>query len=222
MKKVTLSLAITAIMIPLALFAQNQAPVSTNDKIDSIYSLQKKMYVESKTGPLANKNYGVELNIARLLMAGDLPSFSGTFSLFNVNRQAEIAFPVYIQSASKATNFSEFSLDCHYRYFLGKTQNGFYLSGFARYAYLHGPLKSTFDLFGAPSITPTSSENKLGIGVGIGYRIFSYKGLYWGSSLSFGRYIVGKSEKFNSDSFGALDDLPYIIDVELLKFGWAF
>jgi hypothetical protein len=66
------------------------------------------------------------------------------------------------------------------------------------------------------------NESKLGIGVGLGYRIFSYRGLYWGTSISFGRYLIGKNNKFSGGFLTYDDDNQYILDIELLKFGWAF
>ena len=72
---------------------------------------------------------------------------------------------------------------------------------------------------------PYKTENKFGMGVGIGYRIFFkngiYNGMYWGASLSVGRYISGKKHQFIHDAAGG-DDEQNIIDVELLKFGYAF
>jgi len=208
------------VMFPMLLTAQVRDTVSTSAKIDSIYNLQKKIYYESKNTPLNNKKYGVEVNIFRLLALSDATTLSGSFSLFNVNRNAEIVFPVYYQSPQKINDLSEFTLDCHCRYFLRNTQNGFYLSGFARYAYLNGVLGDITMLGSEPTDTK-GSENKFGIGVGLGYRIFSYRGLYWGASFSFGRYLIGKSNKF-AGGFLSLDDSQYIVDAELLKFGWAF
>jgi len=64
--------------------------------------------------------------------------------------------------------------------------------------------------------------NKLGIGFGMGYRIFSYKGLYWGVSASLGRYFIGENDMFQSSSYFADDDSEMIFDFEFLKFGWTF
>jgi hypothetical protein len=61
-----------------------------------------------------------------------------------------------------------------------------------------------------------------GAGVGIGYRKFSYRGLYWGASLSLGRYFIGKNDRFYGSWLSYDDDNEIIIDVEFLKFGWAF
>lgn len=213
----------TALSIPALVVAQSNNAGGSDAKIDSIYKLQKKMYNESKTGPLADKKFGVELNIARLLMADKVSSISGGFSLFGVDRHAEIAFPVYAQFATSSQEFSEFSIDCHYRYFLGEMQKGFYLSGFTRLVNLSGKLGDNESLYGYNNANlGNGNETKLGIGIGLGYRIFSKKGLYWGTSVSLGRYIVGKNDRFVGSYFTLDDDSPMIFDVEMLKFGWAF
>lgn len=216
----TLLLAVT-ISLPIIVSAQVKDTLSTSAKIDSIYSLEKKIYREVKNEPLADKKFGVEFNFVRLLLMNEAFSLSGSFSVFNVNRHAELAFPVYYQHPKNSADLTEFTLDCHYRYFLGRYQNGFYLSAFTRYAYLNGTLGDN-ELFESPSPGIKDTEHKLGIGVGLGYRIFSYKGLYWGTSLSFGRYIIGQSKKFAGDFLSLDDDEEYILDVELLKFGFAF
>jgi hypothetical protein len=53
---------------------------------------------EVKISPLANKNYGVEINLFRLLAIDKAPTFRGIFSLFNVSQNAEIVIPFYYQS----------------------------------------------------------------------------------------------------------------------------
>jgi hypothetical protein len=218
-KSKTLLIAVAA-LLPMLLTAQVKDTLSTSAKIDSIFNLQKKMYSESKNEPLHNKKYGVEINLFRLLLLDEAQTFSGSISLFNVNRNAEIAFPFYFQKPKKSVDLTEFTFDCHFRYFLGNTQNGFYISGFARYAFLHGTLGSNNPFSQSSNIA--AEENKFGIGFGIGYRKFSYKGLYWGTSLSFGKYFIGENNKFYGDFLTIDDDNKYIFDWELLKFGWAF
>jgi hypothetical protein len=206
---------------PMLLMAQSKDTLSMSSKIDSIYSMQKKMYIESKNEPLGNRKYGVEINVFRILAIDKATTFSGSFSLFNVSQKSEISFPFYFQDPGEKNDLTEFTLDCHYRYFLGNTLNGFYLSGFSRLAYLHGTLGNNY-FYGNTMNYPTGNEGKFGLGIGLGYRKFSYKGLYWGASLSFGRYIVGKSNRFQGGFLAADDDNDFIIDAELLKFGWAF
>jgi hypothetical protein len=201
-----------------------------SSKIDTIYILQKEIhktqkqiYSEQKNDPLFDKNQGIEFNIFRLLANDESLSLSGSFSLFNSKSNVEIAFPVFYSNPDDPRKMEEFTIDCHYRYFLGNTLNGFYLSGFARYAHLKGYLGGTdFGNLFRETLTKKSTENKIGVGVGIGYRIFSYKGLYWGTSASFGRYIIGENNKFHGDFLNLDDDGKIIIDFELLKFGIAF
>lgn len=220
----TLLVVIVCLWSPFS-WAQDkkQDSLSVSSKIDSIYMLQKKMYKETKNIPLTNKNLGIEFNIVRLLLIEKAVSLSGGFSLFGVNRHAEIAFPIYYSSPEDPKDLKELTIDCHYRYFLGNTQNGLYLSGFVRYAHLKGYLgDNDLHLFDDETVDEKSSENKIGIGVGVGYRKFSYKGLYWGTSLSFGRYFIGKNNEFYGSFLSYDDDNKIIIDFEFLKFGWAF
>jgi hypothetical protein len=223
-------------LLPLLAAAEIDSPppagMKDSEKIDSIFVMQKQVLRTVKNDPLADKRFGVEANLARLLYTGDDAfSFSGGVSLFAVERHSEIAFPFLYYtaktSASRADgttyrdDFNLFTQDAHYRYFLGNTQNGFYLSGFARYAHLSGIKGDLFDFLDSTATNAHGTEDKLGAGVGLGYRIFSYRGLYWGCGASFGRYFVGDNDQFRG-SFGLFDDGEYIFDVELLKFGWAF
>jgi hypothetical protein len=218
-------MVVIACVWPFLSSAQERTRDKPSDsvKLDSILTLQKKMYSESRNMPLADKNFGIELNIFRVLLIDRAVSLSGGFSLFGVNRHAEIAFPIYYSNPEDPKDLKELTIDCHYRYFLGNTQNGLYLSGFVRYAHLDGYLGDN-DLFHS-DVTNADikiSENKMGAGVGIGYRKFSYKGLYWGTSLNFGRYFIGKNDQFYGIFLPIDDDNKIIIDVEFLKFGWAF
>ncbi|HOC23782.1 MAG TPA: hypothetical protein PKJ13_00650 [bacterium] len=202
--------------------------LSTEAKIDSVYQLQKQIYREIRNEPLAGKRFGVEFNFIRALVIEEDVTLSGGFSLFDVDRNAEIAFPFYYANPGDAQSMHEITLDCHYRYFLGNTRNGFYLSGFTRFAHLEGyEEQSQAPFWDVPELAEIrTTRNKIGIGVGLGYRKFSYKGLYWGCSFSFGRYLTGRNDIFysNWDDFASLnnDDGKYIFDIEFLKFGWAF
>lgn len=195
---------------------------STSAKVDSIYALQQKMYDENKNNPLFGKNYGIEVNPVRLLFITDSFTFSGGFSLFDVDRGAEIAFPVFLQIPDDSDYLSEFTLDAHYRYFMGNTQNGFYISTFARYAYLEGVLGDVVFFDDEITSNERGSEHKFGIGFGLGWRKFSYRGLYWGTSFSVGRYLIGENEKFASNLLDIDNDNEIIVNFEFLKFGWAF
>jgi hypothetical protein len=207
---------------------QDSLPVSSKidtiaTKADSSYTLYKGIYNETKNIPLKNKKFGIELKFFRLLLGKDF-SLSGGFSFYNVNRHAELAFPIYYSNPKDPKYMKTVTIDCHYRYFLGNTQNGFYLSGFVRYAHLNGYSVDTgaFFLPGGQNIGVETRENKFGLGVGIGYRKFSKRGLYWGSSISLGRYLNGENDKFYEPGFEINNGQKKIVDWEFWKIGWAF
>ncbi|MDB5105004.1 MAG: hypothetical protein JWP91_2693 [Fibrobacteres bacterium] len=227
-----------AALVPMMATAEDAKTGATDsEKIDSLLVMQKQVVRTIKNDPLADKSFGVEANLARLLLATEFTSFSGGVSLFALDRNAEIALPFYYGKSESHlesgdaqlsnVDFTEITQDIHYRYFLGNTQNGFYLSAFSRLAWLDGVKgDNEFDGFlDTANTNPPdrrSTEAKLGLGVGLGYRIFSYKGLYWGCGMSFGRYVLGENDKFRGAFFSLDNDEKFIFDVELLKFGWAF
>ena len=194
-----------------------------SEKVDSVLinqnimmETQSKILSEVKyIDNLAGKKYGVELNLVNLLLssANDALSISGTFSLFNIDRNAEIAFPFYYDTSEK-TDRKIIQFDGHYRRFLGEHQNGFYISVGTRFSQLTGPKKGDWFWDVEEEII---TENKMGIAFGIGYRKFGRNGLYWGTSLIGGRYFADESE-LSGFFFGNGNS---IIDVELLKFGIA-
>ena len=199
-------------------------------KVDTVIEKQDRIYSKVENNPLQGRKYGVELNLFRLLTIQDNSnSFSGTVSYFNHARNAEIALPLFYSAERYSGDdgkFTLFTVDAHYRNFLGDTLNGFYVSGFGRLARLYG---RTGDYWQWSSLDntaarPYATETKFGIGVGIGYRIFSKNRIYWGASLSAGRYIVGENDKFYSPNFFNTinEDSQTILDIELLKFGYAF
>ena len=195
-------------------------------KVDTVIERQGRIYDKVENNPLQGRNYGVELNLFRLLTIQDVShSISGTVSYFNHARNAEIALPFFYWSDRYGGNegrFTLYTLDAHYRYFLGDTINGFFVGGFGRLARLHGRTGDGWDVFIDNIAHPYATETKFGIGVGVGYRIFSKNGIYWGTSLSAGRYISGENDKFISANFFGDEDSQTIIDFELLKFGYAF
>jgi len=251
MKKniIALFVIITCLTFPLfsnTIIIKNEAgkegdTLSTKSKIDSIYltqkqmrNIQQKLYKTLRNKPLQDKKYGIEINILRLLFFGTNNVFfnhtlSGGISFFNIDRHAEIAFPFYYSHPEfnwdddwevEEDKLQQFTLDCHYRRFLGNTQNGFYISGFIRYANLRG--YEGYCYYWGDDNHKKSTENKLGVGIGVGYRKFSYKGFYWGTSLNLGRYIIGENDKFKGEFFEYDNDNEVVYSFELLKFGWAF
>lgn len=165
--------------------------------------------------PLANKTAGIEFNPAYFLLASvnDHTVLSGGVSFFQVNPKAELAFPLYYHSFSEdGLQNSIFTLDTHYRYFLGEHREGFYLSVGGRYAHLTGEDSENNKVV-------QTKVNKFGVMFGIGYRVYSKSGFYWGTSLSVGRYFSGQEDQL--EKLG-LDATKYLLDIELLKIGYAF
>lgn len=210
-------------------------------KVDTVMTTQDTILGVVDENPLDGRTFGIELNPFRLLFLDkESKSISGTVSIFDVDNSVEFAFPFFYGVSNEQDGFyngtnvgplRSFTLDAHYRNYFGKRLKGFYISGFGRFAAINGSVGDDFDFSYIYSSTPPQysrdTELKLGVGFGIGYRIVSKSGWYWGTSLSVGRYIVGENNKFVSPSggpFGAseLDDLEYIVDFELLKFGMAF
>ncbi len=200
-------------------------------KIDVIEENTRLARETLRDEPLGERRYGVEFNLIRPLMwGGDERTLSGGFSYFDAERKVEYAFPVMWSSAehdnywgvgdaADGKRLNTLTIDAHYRKYLGDTLNGFYISGFARATHLDGVLQN--DDY---SVIKNGSEFKLGVGFGIGYRIISRSGIYWGASLSLGRYLVGESDQFRETNgiSAEHDDAETIVDVELLKFGMAF
>ena len=176
--------------------------------------------LQGESLPLQGKKLGVEFNFPRILTYSDSwKSASGSFSYFNQQDNVEIALPWHMAfytdkfDETGEEHYDVYNVDIHYRKFLGPKMDGFYLSGFVRYSYLNGLLEHE------DSYKKTS---KLGLGVGIGYRIFpKTQPFYWGVGLIVGRYMTGENELYREVGL-SIEDAPYIVDIELLKFGYAF
>ena len=169
--------------------------------------------------PLENKTIGIELNPLSLLFIDKGYGIAGTVSVFSWKRTAEIAFPVMLEQQGDGGNGSfVFNADAHYRQFLSGRQRGFYLAGFTRYQ------SANYHEFSFTNNTgQEKSLNRMGLGFGIGSRIFSRSGWYWGWSLSLGRFLIGG--KVGDDELPDIFSLwskDFIFDFELLKIGFAF
>lgn len=189
------------------------------EKQDKIIEKQERIYAQvTPSNPLAGKKYGIEFNPAYYFLASGNNDtvLSGGISFFGIDRQAEIAIPIYYGDFGASDGLSDayriFTVDAHYRYFLGPVQDGWYVSGGARYARIEGNSST-----GYPRKKITA--DKLGLAFGVGYRVFSSKNIYWGTSLIVGRYYTGTDKEFEAI---CLDCEKTLIDMELLKFGYAF
>ena len=228
-----------AIAVPVLADAQDS---TTGAKIDTILIYQRAMLeMQKKTleevqyeEPLANKSAGIEMDLAYMLYSTGRDYFTlpGTISLFNVKRTVEVAFPIFYQHGTKHVDGGSVSggydvpltlldVDAIWRQFIGKHQDGLYFSGGLRYTYIKGVEGGGIDFLGislgpgGPAIT----VNKIGAHFGIGYRVFTKSGFYWGASVVFGRYFSDDTRDVQEVT---LDDTKTIFDVEILKFGFAF
>ena len=155
---------------------------------------------------------GIEISPVRLvLQESDRHTFSGGFSYFLREQNAELHFPIYIEQ-SKYTSYNEqiATFDAEYRKFLNK---GFYVGGLFRVAKLWGGEEN-------------KSTIKLGLGTSIGYRFVFDNALYFGVGASFTKYFTGENDIFGSG--GGIDmtyldnDTKGIFELEFLKIGYAF
>lgn len=171
---------------------------------------------------LNDKKKGIEINLLRILTYNNYFSFSGTYSIFDAKNKNEYAFPVFYGDPVEKGEMRTISADIHIRHYTGNSLKGFYCSGFARLANLRGYRTDYYDAFIHQSNQDKISITKLGIGLGIGYRVMLDKNLYWGTGLILGKYISGESAVLFNDSQEISDDDPFILDAEFFKIGWAF
>lgn len=225
--KTRIALSVLSALLLQTSFAQVD---SVHSKLDTLVSgqkqilqMQEKIYAEVYSEPLTGKHWGLEFNPAFLLLTGasDALGLSAGLMLFSLDRGAEIAFPVYYYNKTGDKPLTHLNIDAIYRRFLGKHQEGFYISIGIRYTYLRGrdggliPLSS---IFGGPEAAIVT-QSKMGAHFGIGFRLYSESGLFWGMSIYAGRYFSGHENDITSV---LTDDTKKLYDFEILKFGIAF
>jgi hypothetical protein len=194
---------------------------NTLSQVGEIHSMVKDLHQGLVESPIQGKNWGVEVDPFFLLFSSSsFAMINGTVSNFSFDRSAEIAFPFSYEFSDENSTYL-FDLDAHYRYFLSGIQKGFYIGGFVRYQY-ESYLYSNFDDNSQTSVSEKFSSNRGGLGFEIGDRVFSRKGWYWGWSLDCGRLFGNEGpDSYASALPNALFD-ELILDVELLKVGFAF
>jgi len=197
-------------------------------QLDTLLTNQQKMLNNQEkilneveyVDPLKGITFGVELNPVIFLWSSTQDTgftVTGSVSLFSVTDRAEIAFPFYY--ATGENELKSFSLDCHYRSFIGKHRIGFYFSSGLRYTYLSGREGDSFFGISYGEKGEITSTSKLGVTFGIGYRKYGINGWYWGTSLFGGRYFSDEKTDYIG---GGLANNKSIIDMELLKIGKLF
>jgi hypothetical protein len=159
---------------------------------------------------------GIEVNPLRLFTYSDeYKSFSGAFSLFLDEQNAEVRFPLYWGKEDKnGVTQSLTTVDAEYRYYYeGINMESFYVGGLGRVANLS---TNQNDL----------STTRFGLGMLLGYRYFTHNDFYFGSSISVVRYLSGESEIFNNDAVGydffLEDDGDIAVTIDFINIGYKF
>jgi hypothetical protein len=181
--------------------------------------------------PYLNTKYriGFELNPGLILYASDKKAtvISAGISVFPNNRKTELAVPIIYEYSKDDDWFSgnyfgkSINIEFHYRYYLMGKLGGLYNSVGLKYNYAFlEPEEDPEDYY---ELSKKESLNRLGLGFGVGYRIFSDNRLYWGIGIFVGRYIFGRdiSDKISINSMFTRDE-NYFATIQLLKFGFAF
>lgn len=181
--------------------------------------LLKNQIQQNNNPSFIQKKFGVEINpFYLLLLHREEQILSGSFSYFDHQNNVEYAFPIhyYKFNSDHSDDYEQYTIDLHYRKFLDDKIGGAYLSGFARLAHLEGNVYDNSDY-------KSAEQTKIGIGAGVGYRYFSNNNFYWGAGLSLGAYIGNHRDlEYDTPAFFIGDDHTLIVDIEFLKFGWAF
>ena len=187
---------------------QDQEDITNDSLAVLIKEHSTQIIKEIITDPLKDKRYGIELSPLYTMFDGFTPnggfSFSGSYSIFTLFKDAELALPFSYHSydhydyySNETTSRSYFYIDSQYRLFLGKYRNGRWIGTGIRFY---------------KGEDNEGSYSKGGISFGMGRRVFSKKGWYWGSSLYLGKYYFGQKDRESSSFF----------KLELFKFGFAF
>jgi len=181
--------------------------------------------------PYLNTKYkvGFELNPGLLLYASDKEAtvISAGISVFPNNRKTELSIPIIYEYSRTDDWFNgnyfgkSINLEFHYRYYLIGKMGGIYNSVGLKYNYAY--LEPEEDPEVEYEYFKKETVSRLGLGFGVGYRIFSDDRLYWGIGIFLGRYIIGRdiSDKISVSSMFTRDENLFVT-IQLLKFGFAF
>jgi hypothetical protein len=180
--------------------------------------------------PYLNPKYhfGVELNPGLILYARGQKStvVSAGFSYFPKNRKSELTIPIVYEYSKNGKWFhydfgKSINLELHYRKFLPGKVGGIYSDMGIKYNYAYSKPSNDYEY--SEPIEPKSMR-RLGLGCGVGYRIFSDDRFYWGIGIFIGSYFLGQDIDNNtgiSSIFFTSDERSFLT-FQLLKVGYAF
>tara|TARA_B110000263_G_C15267628_1_gene491912 strand:+ start:270 stop:872 length:603 start_codon:yes stop_codon:yes gene_type:complete len=157
--------------------------------------------------PLANKTMGIMFNPIATILYDEGLRINGGFSYFPKNKRTELYLGYQYINESDNQDY-QLDIDILNRlYFARKYRKGFHLLYGTRFTSYKNSNNYWDDENSEPRV-----NSKLGVSFGVGYRIFSKNGLYWGTSLYVGRHLLVEDED---------DDHPYLW-MELFKIGYLF
>ena len=193
----------------------------------SILSSESGDSLQIKYTPYLNPkyNYGFELNPGLILYAlnEEAAVVSAGFSMYPKNRKTEITIPITYEYSKDGSWFGSYkygqsiNLGLHYRRYLTGKVGGIYTSVGLRYNYAYLKTENYYE------DDKTRIINRLGIGFGAGYRIYSDDRLYWGIGVLIGGYYIGRdiSDTMNISTIFTREESAFI-KIQLLKVGFAF
>jgi len=184
--------------------------------------------LQTKYTPYLNPkyNYGFELNPGLILYAlgEENVVISTGFSMYPKNRKTEIAIPLTYEYSKDGSWFGSYkygqsvNLGLDYRHYLTGKIGGIYTSVGLRYNYAYLKVEDYY-----LQDNKTRIVNRLGIGFGAGYRIYSDDRLYWGIGVLIGGFYLGRgiSDTRNISTIFTREESAFIT-IQLLKVGFAF
>jgi hypothetical protein len=200
---------------------------TSKTKLDAIQTKQVKSSELLTSTPLSYKTFGIGFNPLRLLSmqhqsSNDFERYlRAAISVFSIDRQAELAFPVqYMWGKYYNNTWRDFYCEVTYRRFISCQQKGYYYSGGLRFLHIEGEeLGSKMGYYGPLGLGNIIVQNKIGIYAGFGYRHCSKNGMYWGSNIILGIYFGPKTP-----NIATAEDVQYnwIMGCDLLEIGYAF
>jgi len=172
-------------------------------------------------------NFGLEINPGLLLYARGQKAtvVSAGFSYFPQNRKSEITIPIVYEYSKDSDWFFEngksVNLELHYRKFLMGKVGGIYSDIGIKYNYAYSEPSDDYE-----NIEPDEpkSMRRLGLGFGMGYRIFSDDRFYLGIGVFLGSYFLGRDIDNSTGISSSLftSDERSFFTIQLLKIGYAF
>ncbi|MDP2361166.1 MAG: hypothetical protein Q8O14_10490 [bacterium] len=224
---VLLLLFIALLLVPSARAAEQAAPRTMDEKLDTLLVQQQELLKGQEQlkreilqiDPFPDGAFAIAVNVPLALAstAGDTRMYSGSLIWFPPRSRLEVVMPIWHRSVNDDTDFRATLVDLQLRSYLSRRRSGFYWVAGMRQAWLSGRTSNNpfdWELDDGERLT----VDKVGVYGGFGFRARSSR-LYWNCNLLLGRYFGGEDVDLRNDGLLGED---YLLDVELFKFGIIF